>query len=131
MGRAAAVRDDGPSPRAPVTNATNCNQAFFRVDGRAGRGRTLILGRGRRAGEDGIVQPYLNLDRRSRVLGYELGGDYLDVYFQGTVCYRYTALSVGLYHLSSMKALARLGRGLHRYIEAHPAVRTGHLARLA
>jgi hypothetical protein len=77
------------------------------------------------------MQLYLNLDNRSRVVAYDLGTDYLDVYFQGDVCYRYTALSVGIYHLSSMKALARLGRGLHTYIETHPAVRTGYLARLA
>jgi len=65
------------------------------------------------------------------VVGYDLGTDYLDVYLRGGACFRYTALSVGLYHLSSMKALARLGRGLEAYIEEHPAVRNGHLAQLA
>jgi len=77
------------------------------------------------------METYLDLDRSSTVIGYDLATEHIDVYFRGGACARYTAPGVGLSHLAYLKALARLGRGLARYLARHPALRSDRLAQSA
>ncbi len=80
--------------------------------------------------EDLGTRPYQDTSDGSGIIGYELGEDFIDVYFADHACHRYSNLSVGVLHVESMKALAELGQGLGAYMQAHPAVRTGYMVKL-
>ncbi|MEI7036820.1 hypothetical protein [Fulvimonas yonginensis] len=62
---------------------------------------------------------YRNLDGNSGVTRYELGADWIQVWFVNGEDYRYSAANVGMEHVLNMHALARAGKGLAGYISKH------------
>lgn len=65
-------------------------------------------------------QPYANIDGDSNVREFEIGPDWIDVYFKGTAKpYRYSHRTCGEHHCAQLKALAVAGDGLNSYIMRH------------
>lgn len=63
------------------------------------------------------MQQYLNVDGDSNVEAYNIGIDYIDVKFFGTVrIYRYSYSSAGKENVEVMKRLAQAGNGLNSFI---------------
>lgn len=62
------------------------------------------------------MQPYRNLDGHSGVTAYELGTDWIRVWFVNGEDYRYSAASAGTEHVRNMQVLAEAGEGLASYI---------------
>ena len=63
------------------------------------------------------MHPYLNIDGDSNVEVYEIGADYIDVKFKGTIkVYRYSYISAGRENVEQMKILAQRGTGLNSFI---------------
>ena len=63
------------------------------------------------------MQQYLNLGGDSGVEGYEIGDDYITVYFaRSHKGYKYSYQSAGQTHVERMKQLAKAGNGLNEYI---------------
>lgn len=61
---------------------------------------------------------YSNLKKGSRVLGYELGPDYIKVWFEGkNEPKTFSNTKAGQNHIEAMKKMATEGQGLHRYIK--------------
>ena len=66
--------------------------------------------------------PYANLDGDSSIVGYDLGTDFIWVYFETkkyAVKYRYNYTKPGQVHVSAMQKLAVSGSGLNGYIDEH------------
>lgn len=66
------------------------------------------------------MERYSNLKKGSKVSGYEIGSDYISVWFTGkdspkTFC----SEKVGENHVETMKKMAKEGHGLHRYIKRY------------
>ncbi|MBR3308922.1 MAG: hypothetical protein IKG00_03335 [Lachnospiraceae bacterium] len=60
---------------------------------------------------------YLNLDGDSGIESYEIGEDYITVYFiRSHKGYTYSYKSAGQAHVEAMKQLANCGKGLNEYI---------------
>lgn len=60
---------------------------------------------------------YSNRGGNSNVLGYELGDDFITVYFKrSSKPYTYSHRSAGSQHVETMKELAQNGSGLNSYI---------------
>lgn len=60
---------------------------------------------------------YMNLSGQSNVIGYDIGNDYITVYFKGSSKpYTYTYASAGRANVEMMKRLARSGSGLNSFI---------------
>jgi hypothetical protein len=60
---------------------------------------------------------YANRGGNSNVLGYELGDDFITVYFKrSTRPYTYSYQSASPHHVETMKELAQNGSGLNSYI---------------
>ncbi|EIF29714.1 hypothetical protein BCh11DRAFT_05171 [Burkholderia sp. Ch1-1] len=72
------------------------------------------------------MERYRNLSGGSGVEAYEIGDDFVAVRFRHGVVYWYTEASVGERHVSSLKRLARRGRGLSTYISRHAEVSGGY-----
>jgi hypothetical protein len=63
------------------------------------------------------MEKYKNLGGDSGVAGYELGTDFIIVFFKdGKSPYRWSYGKVGQYHTETMKKLAVSGQGLNSYI---------------
>ena len=63
---------------------------------------------------------YSNLKKGSRVLGYEIGNDYIRVWFEGKNTPKtFSTTKAGETHVETMKKMAQEGHGLHRYIKRH------------
>ena len=62
------------------------------------------------------MQPYRNLDGHSGVRSYELGADWIRVWFDDGEPYTYSAANAGAEHVRNMQILARGGEGLATYI---------------
>ncbi|MDO6580181.1 hypothetical protein Q4491_02390 [Photobacterium sp. 2_MG-2023] len=63
------------------------------------------------------MEIYKDIDNDSGVRGYEIGADYITVWFDGTARpYTYSYASAGSGHVDSMKKLAASGDGLNAYI---------------
>ncbi|EJB8506616.1 hypothetical protein [Vibrio parahaemolyticus] len=63
------------------------------------------------------MQVYQDIDNDSGVRGYEIGADYITVWFDGTArSYTYSHASAGRTHVETMKNLAVAGEGLNAYI---------------
>lgn len=72
------------------------------------------------------MRPYLNIDGDSNVEAYEIGTDYIDVKFRGTMkVYRYSYISAGQENVEQMKTLAQRGTGLNSFIMRN--VRTNYV----
>lgn len=66
------------------------------------------------------MEIYSNLKKGSRVLGYEIGADYISVWFEGKNNPKtFSATKAGETHVETMKKMAQDGHGLHRYIKKH------------
>jgi hypothetical protein len=60
---------------------------------------------------------YLNLTGQSNVIGYDIGIDYIKVYFAGSIRpYTYSYASAGRANVETMKRLAHSGSGLNSFI---------------
>lgn len=60
---------------------------------------------------------YSNRGGNSNVRGYEIGHDFITVYFKGaSKSYTYSYQSAGEHHVEKMKQLAERGSGLNSYI---------------
>lgn len=63
------------------------------------------------------MEKYKNMSNNSNVLYYEIGDDFIDVQFNGTVkIYRYSYQSAGKENVETMKKLANKGCGLNSFI---------------
>ena len=66
------------------------------------------------------MQMYKNFGGDSRVEGYEIGPDYIEVKFKKTRrTYTYSHASAGEEAVEHMKMLARSGEGLNEFINRH------------
>lgn len=65
------------------------------------------------------MRRYANLSRKSGVVAYAIGADFIAVRFRNGETYRYTHAKPGAGHVENMKALALAGRGLSTYISRH------------
>ncbi len=60
---------------------------------------------------------YANIDGDSGVASYEIGANFITVFFRGTArSYTYSYSSAGREHVEEMKRLAEIGDGLNSYI---------------
>lgn len=62
---------------------------------------------------------YKDLSGNSGVRAYEIGGDFIRVWFVDGEGYEYDARKPGARHVREMKRLAAAGRGLATYINQH------------
>ena len=63
---------------------------------------------------------YLNLGGDSGIESYEIGDNYITVYFfRSPRGYTYSYRSAGQTHVEAMKQLAKNGTGLNEYINRH------------
>ncbi|MGE0562832.1 MAG: hypothetical protein AB7O47_13530 [Flavobacteriales bacterium] len=63
------------------------------------------------------MEKYSNLKKGSKIIGYELGSDYIKVWMkEEDEPMDFTAESVGIDRIEIMKDLAKKGYGLQRYI---------------
>ncbi|MEQ9948929.1 hypothetical protein [Pectobacterium aroidearum] len=63
------------------------------------------------------MEVYKDINNDSGVRGYEIGNDYITVWFDGTAkSYTYSYSGAGRIHVEKMKVLARSGDGLNAYI---------------
>lgn len=65
------------------------------------------------------VERYANLSGNSGIVGYELGKDFIRVYFSDGSIYLYTYESAGVANIEQMKQLARKGQGLNSFINKY------------
>lgn len=66
------------------------------------------------------MEIYSNLKKGSKVSGYEIGSDYISVWFDGRDEPKtFRSEKVGENHIETMKKMAQEGHGLHRYIKRH------------
>lgn len=62
------------------------------------------------------MERYENLGGNSGISGYEIGEDFIRVYFKDGGIYLYTYTSAGRYNIEHMKQLAIQGKGLNTFI---------------
>lgn len=62
---------------------------------------------------------YLNKSKRSGILAYEAGKNFIAILFTGGKKYLYTYSSAGKINIETMKKLAKSGKGLATYISQH------------
>lgn len=63
---------------------------------------------------------YANRGGNSNVKGYEIGEDFITVYFKkSSKAYTYSYRSCGSSHVEKMKLLAKGGQGLNGYIKSN------------
>ncbi len=65
------------------------------------------------------MQRYANRGGDSGVVGYDLGSDFIVVYFGDSSMYKYTNQSAGADNVAEMQRLAQAGEGLNAYINIH------------
>lgn len=65
------------------------------------------------------MELYKNINGDSGVLGYEIGDNYIIVYFKSGASYTYTHLSAGANNIETMKILAKSGNGLNSFINKY------------
>lgn len=75
------------------------------------------------------MEHYANIDNDSGVIGYEIGTDFIRVYFSTGAIYLYTYSSAGRLNIENMKNLAMSGEGLNSYINQY--VRKGYFRKEA
>lgn len=63
------------------------------------------------------MEKYLNRGGNSGISSFEIGVDYVSIYFNGnSKLYKFSYISAGASHIEVMKILARNGSGLNSYI---------------
>lgn len=66
------------------------------------------------------MERYSNLEKGSKVSGYEIGSDYINVWFSGKDYPKtFSSEKIGKNRVETMKKMAKEGQGLHRYIKRH------------
>lgn len=65
------------------------------------------------------MQKYNPFNRKSGIVAYESGFDFIRVQFSDEAQYIYTYESAGANHVEKMKILASRGNGLDKYINTH------------
>ena len=66
-----------------------------------------------------MMKKYKNIDGDSNVSYYEIGDDYITVWFSGTARpYTYSYATAGAANVEHMKVLAELGDGLNGFINS-------------
>jgi len=65
------------------------------------------------------MEHYKNFNGDSGVLAYHIGADFIEVRFRTGRSYLYTYASAGSSNIERMKALARGGSGLNRFINLY------------
>lgn len=65
------------------------------------------------------MQKYNHLNRKTAIVAYESGFDFIRIQFQNNAQYLYTYDSTGAGHVEKMKVLASRGTGLDTYINNH------------
>ncbi len=69
------------------------------------------------------MEKYSNLKKGSKIIGYELGSDYIKVWMkEETDPHTFTNVSNGQDCVEMMKKMAKDGYGLHRYIKKNISV---------
>ena len=63
-----------------------------------------------------MIQQYLNRNGNSSVKSYEIGPDFIKVWFNNMSWYVYNYMRPGKFHVEHMKELANQGQGLCSYI---------------
>jgi hypothetical protein len=64
------------------------------------------------------MEKYLNRGGNSGISIFEIGDDYVSVYFKGnSKLYKFSYISAGASHVEKMKVLATNGSGLNGYIK--------------
>jgi hypothetical protein len=71
------------------------------------------------------MQRYRNPSGTSGIRAYEIGPDFIRVWWKEGEPFNYTYASVGEEHVEAMKRLAKRGSYLNAYINRHPEVRNG------
>lgn len=67
-----------------------------------------------------MIQKYKDIDGDSNVTFYEIGEDFITVWFDGTNRgYTYSYVSAGVANVEQMKALAKTGDGLNAFINRY------------
>ena len=62
--------------------------------------------------------PYRNIGGDSQITFYDIGSDYIDIWFPGWK-YRYSYASAGQHNIEEMKRLAKSGDNLTTYINKY------------
>ena len=65
------------------------------------------------------MKRYGNLSGNSGVVAYEIGPDFIRVWFTDGDPYKYTIATAGAFHVAQMKKLAIAGQGLSGYIATY------------
>lgn len=65
------------------------------------------------------MEHYADIDNDSGVIGYDIGTDFIRVYFSTSAIYLYTYSSAGPSNIENMKSLAISGEGLNSYINKY------------
>lgn len=69
------------------------------------------------------MENYSNLKKGSKIIGYELGSDYIKVWMkEESDPHTFTNESNGIDRVEMMKKMAKDGYGLHRYIKRNISV---------
>jgi len=62
------------------------------------------------------MEKYRDIGGNSGISEYEIGDDFIIVYFAKGGVYLYDYFTTGSYHVNNMMRLARMGNGLNGYI---------------
>jgi len=71
------------------------------------------------------MKAYRDIDGDSGIAAYDYGDDWIKVQFKNGQTYTYQASKIGQAHITTMKALADTGEGLHSHIMRNPTVKNG------
>ncbi|MBI2280813.1 MAG: hypothetical protein HYU68_09020 [Bacteroidetes bacterium] len=69
------------------------------------------------------MEKYSNLKKGSKIIGYELGSDYIKVWMKEEIDpHTFTNVLNGQDRVEMMKKMAKDGHGLHRYIKRNISI---------
>lgn len=72
------------------------------------------------------MQKYLNLGGNSSIKFYEIGSDFIKIWFNNTSWYVYNYIKPGRLYVEHMKVLAKKGIGLCSYIMKNKCVKNNY-----
>jgi hypothetical protein len=71
------------------------------------------------------MERYRNPSGTSGIRAYEIGPEFICIWWDEEKPFTYTYKSVGRVHVEEMKRLAKRGSHLNAYINRHPEIRDG------
>jgi hypothetical protein len=74
-----------------------------------------------------MMERYRNPSGTSGIRAYEIGPDFIRVWWDEERPFEYNYETVGREHVEEMKRLAKRGSHLNAYINQHPEVRNGYV----